>query len=311
MKAYRVLVLVLVSTAAARAWAQESTPSPDAGPEPAPATNPGDPVDGHEPAPPAQGADPELRLAFSPYAWLTGFSGNVSLRGIETDVSKSFFQILDNTDSVFGLMGALDVDYGRFVFQLNGSWVTADLSRERGDFLNGSVAAEVELDASWTEVFAGYRLYDTPLRGEREVDGRVCIDAFAGVRYTTLDVDTTLRASSTLTLPGGQVINPGAAIGRDRSEDWFEPFTGVRAVFNFDEHWVIQLRGDIGGFGVDDSSFAWQGIAVFGYQWRFDGWNAGVFGGYRALGQDYASGDFEWDVVTHGPILGGSVWFHF
>jgi hypothetical protein len=40
-----------------------------------------------------------------------------------------------------------------------------------------------------------------------------------------------------------------------------------------------------------------------GFGWRFSG-NGNALIGYRAIGTDYADGDFEYDVTAHGPVIG-------
>jgi hypothetical protein len=253
------------------------------------------------------GSDSELRLSFSPYLWVTNFSGDISVKGIQIDVSRSFVDILNESDSVFGLMGALDLDYKGFVFQLNGSWVTAKESKQKGVFRNGTVDAQVKLDAVWFEFFGGYRFIDRPLSDAPDAPGRFKLDGFVGGRVTAVDINTTLTASASITLPGGAVLNPGQSVDRSQSNDWVEPLIGFRAICNLDEHWLVQVRCDVGGFGVNDSQFSWQIAAVAGYQWKLDGWSLGVFAGYRALGQDHSSGNLNWDVVTHGALVGVSL----
>lgn len=86
---------------------------------------------------------------------------------------------------------------------------------------------------------------------------------------------------------------------------------GARLGARLGDHWRVQVRGDIGGFGVDNSDFSWQAVTLAGYEWRVNGWNITLFGGYRALGQDYSDGAFTWDTVVHGPVLGAQFTFYF
>lgn len=242
-------------------------------------------------------------ISFDPYLWATSFDGELGLAAITIGVDESFIDIAQEADTVFGLMGAVDLEYRRFILQLNASWVTADLSGKRGIFDGGSVEADVDLQAAWAELFGGYRFIDRPLRGDPESPGRFALDGYAGFRYTSIDVDTTYRASASVTLPDGETIDVGGRVDRNQSEEWFEPMVGLRAIIGLDDHWTIALRGDIG--------FAWQTSAVVGYRWDLDGWNLSLYGGYRALGQDYSNDAFTWDVVTHGVILGASFSFSF
>jgi hypothetical protein len=253
-------------------------------------------------------ADPrsEFHVSLTPYFWLTSFSGNIEAEGIEVDIDKSVIDLLNGTDKLFGLMGALDLDYKRFVFQINAAWGTVEGSEEKAIFHNGTLDADVTVEGAFMELFGGYRLVDTPLGKESEDQDRFKLDAYGGVRRTAINVDMTLHATASITLPGGQVLSAGRSEEISQSGDWFEPFVGLRGIFDLDDHWMIQIRGDVGGFGFEGSEFAWQAAAVLGYRWHFDNWDFAVVGGYRALSQDYSSGDFSWDVVTHGPLLGMS-----
>ncbi|MGP1345434.1 MAG: hypothetical protein ACTS3F_02030 [Phycisphaerales bacterium] len=255
-------------------------------------------------------ADRRLRLSFTPYAWLTSFSGTVGARGVISEVGVSFIDIVDDSDSVFGLMGVIDGSVDRFVFQLGGAYTNATMSDEGGRSRVGpqgggaSIAADVELDieAAWLEAFIGYRFVERSW-GDESVH-RFHLDGFAGARYTTLDVDMDVTAAVDVVLPGGGSLTGGVERGIGGNQDWVEPFVGARAMLMLGEGWSFVVRGDVGGFGVDGASFAWQALGAVGYRWRFEGWTLSVLGGYRALGQDYEKDDFRWDVITHGPVLG-------
>ncbi len=265
----------------------------------------------------AGGSAHEINLSFTGYAWLTSFNGTAGVRGVEADVDESFIDILNNSDSIFGLMGSLDLDVNRFVFQFNGAYTRAEFDQSRGVARSGpldssaSVRATINttVESAWLEFFAGYRLLEMPL-GEQKTAG-LQVDAFAGFRYTTLDFDTSVTADADITLPGGTDLSAGDRRDIGGDEGWFEPFIGVRAGLKITEHWRLSLRGDVGGFDVDHSAFAWQVLAAAGYEWRMDGWRLGLFGGYRALGQDFEKNGVVWDVVTHGPIMGFRAGFDF
>jgi hypothetical protein len=64
------------------------------------------------------------------------------------------------------------------------------------------------------------------------------------------------------------------------------------------------LRGDIGGFGIG-SDITWNLVGMVDFKpWK----HVGLFGGYRALYQDYSTGSgsnkFKFDATMHGPLLG-------
>lgn len=285
-------LLLLVAAPTPKAVAQTSAPPGGASPQSAPDL----------PEPDA-GEGSKLQFAISPYIWITSLNGSVSFRSVKTDIDGSFLDILQNSDQVFGLMGAIDLRYDRFVCQSNGTWLTAEVDEQHGVARNTSIDADVTFDTTWLEVFAGYRLIEQPL-GDNPAEKRLLIlDAFVGGRVTLVDVDSTLTASATITLPGGTVLSPSASRNLNSSQDWAEPFVGLRLGADLSERWSVLIRGDIGGFGVG-SDFAWQAVGAVGYRWWTDFGSITLYGGYRALSQDYTNGDFNWDLTVHGPIIG-------
>ena len=55
------------------------------------------------------------------------------------------------------------------------------------------------------------------------------------------------------------------------------------------------------GFGVS-SDIDWDLFGGIGYEVSD---RISLVGGYRGIGVDYSSGGFVFDVIEHGPILGG------
>lgn len=254
-----------------------------------------------------------LNLTFTPLIWLPSFNGTTGVGGVDFDIDATFIDILDESETVFGIQGAIDAEYKRWVFQLNGVYTTATFNGSRGRARSGPggggvdvrADGELETDALWFEAFAGYRFVDTPIvKDDPASKSRFILDAFIGGRVTTIDVEASVRVDASVTLPDGRVLEAGRSNGIDDTEGWFEPFVGARTVLELGEHWNLTLRGDVGGFGVDDSEFSWQAIGAIGYQIRQDGWVLNLFAGYRALGQDYERDGFTWDVIVHGPVLG-------
>jgi len=81
-----------------------------------------------------------------------------------------------------------------------------------------------------------------------------------------------------------------------RTDDWFDPYVGLRARYNFNDRFYATVKGDVGGFGVG-SDFAWQAEAALGCRL-----SERIFAeaGYRALGMDYDHDGLTYNVVTHG-----------
>lgn len=296
--------LLLVSlTSAAGAQSQSESP-PQVTETPAPASEASLPLSAAEP-------DERFRFTFAPYIWLTSVSGDVTIKGVQVDASKTFIEILEDSDKVFGLMGALELEYRDFVFQLNGAWTTAEIKETVSLASGSSIDTDLDLSTAWFELFAGYRVLDREL-GSAGSAQRLHADVFLGGRITDVNSDASLTAATDITLPDGVTMIPaGATAEIDQTKTWFEPFIGARASVLLSEHWGLSLRGDVGGFGVSGADFAWQVVGGVGYSWRMKSATAEAFLGYRALGQDYTDGDFAWDVVTHGPILGAQLVWEF
>lgn len=246
----------------------------------------------------------QLKVDIAPYIWMTNFSGDVTIRGIQFDADISFADILEDSDSIFGLIGAIEFEYDRLLLQFNGAYAKVKFDDTQGFLRDGTVNADIEQSMGWYELFGGYRFLDRPIGEDRSIHRRLTLDGFVGGRYTDIDVDATISVSDAITLPEGGVINVGETRERDASESWFEPFVGGRFGIDFSERWHFVLRGDVGGFGISGAQFAWQTVALLGYHWEMDGWTLAAFGGFRALGQDYSSDGFGWDMVTYGPVIG-------
>jgi len=84
---------------------------------------------------------------------------------------------------------------------------------------------------------------------------------------------------------------------------WFDPVLITRLSTDIKDKWLLQLRGDIGGFGVG-SDLTWQIHASAGYRFTklFQ-----MSLGYRILSTDYMTGEapkeFIFDVNEFGPEI--------
>lgn len=104
--------------------------------------------------------------------------------------------------------------------------------------------------------------------------------------YTGLDLET--------------INNPQSG---SATKTWFDPIIIVRSNNVIHNKWLMQLRGDVGGFGIG-SDFTWQVQANVGY--RFSKlFQATV--GYRYIGIDYDKGEgaerFLYDIDTFGAVV--------
>ena len=121
------------------------------------------------------------------------------------------------------------------------------------------------------------------------------LEYFAGFRWWDNDVDV--------------VIDPAVFPGdleRKVDASWIDLVVGARWTRPINNRWQLQIKGDIGGFGVESdftSSLAVAGIYRFSQRYALDLQ-------YKALWVDFEDGNagqsgyFSYDTVTHGPIVG-------
>ena len=230
---------------------------------------------------------PDERWTFTvaPYLWATSLDGKASVGGVDADVDLPFGDILQ--DLAFGGMLLVDVQRGRFGIAVNGVF-----ARLQPDGELGPIKLDVTNDTTWIGVAPYYRAVEWVYR--ESASGRplrFVVEPTAGIRYTNLrlEVDGTGPRGN-----GRQV---------DESQSWVDPVVGSRFILDLADRWTLSGEADIGGFGVG-SDFAWNAQAFLGYRTSLRGRALTLTAGYRALSQDYESGDFKWDVTTQGPIVG-------
>jgi hypothetical protein len=234
----------------------------------------------------------EFRTAL--YMWALSLEGDVTVKGQKSDVDVGFDDILDELN--FAGMLAFSGRKGNWGFW--GDAIYANLGHTT--HIGGIIRVRVDPDMNMLMLTGGgsYRLGNWVLsdRPGKEVP-TVAVDALVGVRYTYLDI----------TLDFDLLPDPKG------DQDWVDPLVGARSLWALSKRWNLSLAGGVGGFGVG-SHFTWHAHSLVGYRFDLLGEdNAQVFGGYRALYQDYTDGSgvdkFEWDVTLHGPILGLSIHF--
>lgn len=272
----------------------------------------------------------DWRVHFNSWIWALGIEGDVGVFGLTKSIDASFLDIVDESDTLFAFSGRLEFGKGRvggFVDGLYTKLGVDDVEIERPDIdidvdldfdidlgdgpFNpnpnpnpnpkldlGLLPAEVDITLELAIVDFGvtYRLGEWPLGDGAANDRHVTLDAYAGARYTMLEIE----------------IDPENRPANQRDRDWIDPIIGLRTNVDIAEDWALLAWGDVGGFGVS-SDLTWSVTAVLGYDFRIFEMPATVYGGYRAIGYDYSDGQgsdkVTWDVTLHGPILGFSLRF--
>lgn len=212
----------------------------------------------------------EVRAAL--YGWGTMLDGDVTLRGIDAPVDVGFDEVLDNLD--YAVMGVVEIGRGKWSFMADLFFAQLGTS--------GSERAldyETQLNQFMGNFTVIYNVIDDP---------RMRFDVFAGARVNSMDLDLDIQTNRLGTFSGSG------------SKTWVDPVIGARFQQELSDRFFIRALADIGGFGVS-SDLTWQALAALGYHITDA---ASVAIGYRGLGTDYEDGDFGYDVISHGLLLG-------
>lgn len=236
---------------------------------------------------------------FTPYGWLISVDGTQTLRGRSVDIDASFFDVVENSDSLIALMGAFEARRGPLA--VYGDLVWMDVGFDGSATTPRGIGVSANLDFTMTIIESGAS-YEVARWGP---GGDTALDLYAGARYWRQSADLTLDLDAA----------PGLQLERSRSGavEWVDPLVGIRLRHDLAPGQALFVRGDVGGFGVS-SDFSWQALAA--YSWDFatrdDVTYSGLVG-YRAISVDYSKGSgdrrFEFDAILHGPAVGLSMRF--
>lgn len=230
---------------------------------------------------PAHSGAQEWTFAFEPYVLASSIEGDASVgraTGVAVDVDMS--DILETLEMAF---------MGHFEAHHSNGWgvaldygfmdLAADISGPRGGVADANVRQGV---------------FEALLvRQGNTSKGQ--IEYLAGVRWWDNDIDVEVDPA----------VLPGTAIF-DIEEDWVDLVLGVRWSNPVSDNWTFNLRGDIGGFGVE-SDFTSTVSAGFHYKMSE---SIDLDLQYKATWIDFETGRagqpgyFQYDTVTHGPLIG-------
>jgi hypothetical protein len=224
---------------------------------------------------PAQANNAKWQFLIEPYLMIPNMRGEAAVRRLPpTEVDADAGSIFDRLK--FGAMLYLEASNSEKDWAFSSDLIYMDLEQDikpRPLINGGDVSAKqlawelgiLKRIATWLEIGAGFRL---------------------------INLEAVLRLQ---TFNG----NESAA----QAEVWFDPIAIVRSQRVVREKWLLQLRGDLGGFGVG-SDLTWQVQANVGYKIS-KLFQASV--GYRVIAIDYNKGDgpdrFVYDINTFGPVV--------
>jgi hypothetical protein len=217
----------------------------------------------------------------SPYLWFAGAHGTVGALGRDASVHASPSDLLSHFN--FGILGAAEIRYNRFL--LTGDLLWIRLSDSRALPFPGLSATSVDVRVGqlvWTSN-VGYRLVDHK---------RFKADANVGARYWHLGQKLNFNPSIL-----GLSVNP--------SQSWADIVVGGRVQVPLGPKLSVTTLGDVGGWNAT-SKLDYQFAALLGYK-ICPKWT--LLAGYRYLFVDYRNGGGVYNMVTSGAVLGATYSF--
>jgi hypothetical protein len=219
---------------------------------------------------------PALTYTLTGYVWGASINGKQALFGLPAvDLDLSFRDLLDNLD--FALAGILDIRgserYG-FLGELNYVNLSASATGSRG-LVTGTLDSN-----TFFALAAG--TYEVAKQDNYTLQGIV------GLKYFRFENDLAL--------------SPGSLVG-SVTESWVDATIGLKARYELARDWSLSTWAMVSMGGSD---FSWDALAAVNYELS-PTWSVSF--GYRAMGIDYTSSEFSYNIIQSGPILGISARF--
>lgn len=266
------------------------------------------------PPPVVKAPEPAWTYTVMPYAWLPSIDGSTTVKGRTTDIDATFIDLLHRKipKELFGMMGAFEARKGPvsimtdLVYMKVGASGSGARARSVHPQIGGTLAGSVSLDFEMfiAETALAYELFHW--RGAAPGTG-ASVDLYGGGRFWWQNAKASLALTAGLNI-GDLTISGSRATAASGDVTWFDPLIGLRLRHHFSPGTELVLRGDVGGFGAG-SEFSWQAMGHLSWEFaRAYGATWSAMLGYRALYVDFEKGAgntlYQYDMLTHGPILG-------
>jgi len=232
-------------------------------------------------------------FSISPYAWLAGQSADVGGEKLR----QSFNDLSSLTN--FGFQLAAQARYKRFILSFDGTY--AILGADGGTDL---LDVEFSLNQWIIDTKLGYLIYDDIHYKEDEVIAGWSIEGRLGAKYWRNDIGINYAI--------GTGDGPPLVEGElNELQQWWDMMVGVETRFVLSKRVLLGVSGDIGGFGIGNSSKL---------SWDLNYYNTfritrliNITAGYRSFNFKRSDGEgeetLETKVRVYGPMLGVSFVF--
>ncbi len=223
----------------------------------------------------------DWKLELTPYGWLTGLDGDISVGNRSQHFDQTFSDVLDVLN--FASSARMEATHGNLI-------LTTDIQYYNLGSTVGTEKASATFDMREFigEFGGGYRLLN---RSISDSGSMINLDLLGGARVWYFDVS----------LEGPLERNPGSNFS------WVEPYIGPRLGMKFSDIWSASVRADFGGFGIGDApNLTWQLIpAVDIKPWQ----DISIFLGYKILDTSIDRTRTNIDMQMRGPVIGATIHF--
>lgn len=236
-------------------------------------------------------ANDSWTFSVAPYMWLNKYHTTIG----GTDVSDPLSDLTTGTNSSFVFVAS--AHWKKWAFAFDG--VFNDLDETVS---NSEIQATMDVKQTILQPHVGYAVLDNQ---NRAADSGQTLWVNLGARYW----DNQTYISWNYLTSGS---SPGPLSGvLNQDDSWWDALVGVSAHFQFDDKVHGYVRGNVGGFGLSDSSdFTWDLAFVFSYHLSRV---IGFQGGYQLISFDRTTGEgpseSTTEQLTEGLFVGASVVF--
>jgi hypothetical protein len=218
--------------------------------------------------------DDRWHFAVTPYAWITGLTGDLGVRRLQSSVDLAPWEIVKHLQ--FGLMANAQARKGPYGLGLDAIYAK----------LGGAKALAVRGDTGGLDLTQHMTILQ-PTGGYTIGDSTWSVDFLVGMRYwnlsTSLDVDF-----------------PRLSNERSGSRQWVDATGGARVSWVPLDRLHLTAAADGGGGG---SRSTWQALGSVGYD-AWSKWRLGL--AYRVLSVDYDRDNFLFDTRLKGFVVGAT-----
>jgi hypothetical protein len=153
------------------------------------------------------------RFEINSWAWLMGLEGDIGIGDRTANVSASFSDILDASDSLIALSGRLEVGYGRLGFFVDALYANIGADDQTGPL--GIADVDITIEQWIVDFGMMFRVAEWEPTGSAADNRRnISLDAYAGARYISVTVE----------------LDPERLESRSRTREWADPIVGAKSL---------------------------------------------------------------------------------